>query len=206
MSANISSSSSGSIPSIPAFKVSLIGASRVGKTTFIKRWRTGEFDREYLATMGVEVSPITFNTNKGKIRLNIWDCAGDPELAGLEDGYWIRSHAAFLMFDLTHYETFEMMKKRFEDVNRMLGHTNPAIVVCGNKADCGKKEVNQMSILNWMKGKDLSYYNISAKSNYNFELPWLYLLRKLTGDSALVFVAEEPVLPPEVSFNPENIE
>lgn len=188
MSVNTSSSSSSS--SLPTFKVSLIGPARTGKTTFLKRWRTGEFEQKYLPTIGVEVFPLTFNTDKGKICLNVWDCAGDPKLAGLEDGYWIQSHAAFLMFDLTHYETFEMMKKRLEDVNRLLGHSNPAIVVCGNKADCGQKEVNQMSILNWMKGKDLNYYNISAKSNYNFELPWLYLLRKLTGDSALLFVPE----------------
>lgn len=204
MSANTSSSSSSS--SLPTFKVSLIGPARSGKTTFIKRWRTGEFETRYLPTIGVEVFPLTFNTDKGKIRLNVWDCAGDPKLAGLEDGYWIQSHAALLMFDLTHSESFEVMKKKFEDANRMLGHANPAIVVCGNKADCAQHEVSQRSILNWMKGKDLNYFNMSAKSNYNFEKPWLDLLRKLTGDSALLFVAEEPVLPPEVSYNSENSE
>lgn len=203
MSANISTDSSSSLPT---FKVSLIGSARAGKTTFIKRWRTGEFETKYLPTIGVEVFPIIFSTDKGKIRLNVWDCAGDPKLAGLEDGYWIQSHAVFLMFDLTHSESFEVMKKRFEDANRLLGHTNPAIVVCGNKADCGQKEVSQKSILNWMKGKDLTYYSISAKSNYNFELPWLYLLRKLTGDSALLFVPEDPVLPPEVSYSSENLD
>jgi GTP-binding nuclear protein Ran len=204
MSTNTSSSSSPG--SLPTFKVSLIGPARVGKTTFIKRWRTGEFETKYLPTIGVEVFPLTFNTDKGRIRLNVWDCAGDPKRAGLEDGYWLQSHAAFLMFDLAHSESFEVMKQRLEDVNRLLGHTNPAIVVCGNKADCGQREVNQSSILSWMKGKDLTYYDISAKNHYNFETPWLYLLRKLTGDSALIFVAEEPVLPPECSYDSENAE
>jgi GTP-binding nuclear protein Ran len=29
--------------------------------------------------------------------------------------------------------------------------------------------------------KNLQYYEISAKSNYNFEKPFLYLARKLAG-------------------------
>ena len=46
------------------------------------------------------------------------------------------------------------------------------------------------------------YYDISAKSNYNFEKPFLWLSRKLTGDPALEF-AEMPALePPEVLVDP----
>jgi GTP-binding nuclear protein Ran len=41
------------------------------------------------------------------------------------------------------------------------------------------------------------YYEISAKSNYNFEKPFLYLARKLTMDPTLEFV-EAPAMPPPV--------
>ena len=34
--------------------------------------------------------------------------------------------------------------------------------------------------------KNLQYYDISAKSNYNFEKPFLWLARKLVGNAALV--------------------
>jgi GTP-binding nuclear protein Ran len=34
--------------------------------------------------------------------------------------------------------------------------------------------------------KNLQYYDISAKSNYNFEKPFLWLARKLVGNPALV--------------------
>ena len=41
----------------------------------------------------------------------------------------------------------------------------------------------------------MQYYDISAKSNYNFEKPFLWLARKLSGDNALPFV-EAPALQP----------
>jgi len=38
--------------------------------------------------------------------------------------------------------------------------------------------------------KNLQYYDISAKSNYNFEKPFLWLARKLVGNPALVYYLE----------------
>ena len=49
----------------------------------------------------------------------------------------------------------------------------------------------------------LQYYDISAKSNYNFEKPFLWLARKLTGDSNLEFVAMPALEPPEVQMDPD---
>ena len=46
------------------------------------------------------------------------------------------------------------------------------------------------------------YYDISAKSNYNFEKPFLWLARKLTGDPNLVFVEMPAMEPPEVTMDP----
>ena len=50
--------------------------------------------------------------------------------------------------------------------------------------------------------KLFQYYDISAKSNYNFEKPFLWLARKLIGDPNLEFVAMPALLPPEVQMDP----
>jgi GTP-binding nuclear protein Ran len=49
--------------------------------------------------------------------------------------------------------------------------------------------------------KNLQYYDISAKSNYNFEKPFLWLARKLIGNSNLEFVAAPALAPPEVTID-----
>lgn len=49
----------------------------------------------------------------------------------------------------------------------------------------------------------LQYYDISAKSNYNFEKPFLWLARKLIGDPNLEFVAMPALVPPEVQMDPQ---
>jgi GTP-binding nuclear protein Ran len=69
------------------FKLVLVGDGGVGKTTFVKRHLTGEFEKKYIATRGVNVNPIIFYTNHGPIQFNIWDTAGQEKLGGLREGY-----------------------------------------------------------------------------------------------------------------------
>lgn len=68
----------------------LVGDGGVGKTTFVKRHLTGEFEKKYVATLGVEVHPLVFHTNRGPIRFNVWDTAGQEKFGGLRDGYYIQ--------------------------------------------------------------------------------------------------------------------
>ena len=50
----------------------------------------------------------------------------------------------------------------------------------------------------------MQYYDVSAKSNYNFEMPFLWLARKLIGDTQLHFVEMPALQPPEVFMDPED--
>lgn len=75
---------------VPTFKCVLVGDGGTGKTTFVKRHLTGEFEKKYVATLGVEVHPLVFHTTRGVIRFNVWDTAGQEKFGGLRDGYYIQ--------------------------------------------------------------------------------------------------------------------
>ena len=69
------------------------------------------------------------------------------------------------------------------------------IVLCGNKVDVKERKVKAKTIT-FHRKKNLQYYDISAKSNYNFEKPFLWLARKLVGNPGLVSrVSRIPRLP-----------
>ena len=62
---------------------------------------------------------------------------------------------------------------------------NIPIVLTGNKVDVKERKVKAKTIT-FHRKKNLQYYDISAKSNYNFEKPFLWLARKLVGNQGLV--------------------
>ena len=72
---------------VAEFKLVMVGDGGEGKTTFVKRHLTGEFEKKYIATQGVEVNSKVFYTNHGPIKFNIWDTAGQEKLGGLREGY-----------------------------------------------------------------------------------------------------------------------
>lgn len=66
------------------------------------------------------------------------------------------------------------------------------IVLCGNKVDVKERKVKAKAIT-FHRKKNLQYYDISAKSNYNFEKPFLWLARKLVGNPNLVSYMHEKI-------------
>ena len=100
-------------------------ANMLLQTTFVKRHLTGEFEKKYIATLGVEVHPLGFSTvsfrsdgpipfslliifqNYGEIQFDVWDTAGQEKFGGLRDGYYINGQCGIIMFDVTSRITYK---------------------------------------------------------------------------------------------------
>jgi GTP-binding nuclear protein Ran len=182
----------------PSFKLVIVGDGGTGKTTYVKRHLTGEFEKKYEPTIGVEVHPLDFFTNCGRIRFYCWDTAGQEKFGGLRDGYYIHGQCAIIMFDVTARLTYKNVPTWHRDLCRVC--ENIPIVLCGNKVDVKNRQVKAKQVT-FHRKKNLQYYEISAKSNYNFEKPFLYLARKLAGDVNLHFVESPALAPPEVQID-----
>ncbi|XP_077868520.1 GTP-binding nuclear protein ran-1-like [Saccoglossus kowalevskii] len=176
-------------------KMVVVGDGGTGKTTFVKRHLTGEFEKRYIATIGAEVHMMNFYTTRGLIRFNVWDTAGQEKFGALRDGYYIGAHCAIIMFDVTSRVTYKNVPNWHRDLARVC--ENIPIVLCGNKVDVKDRKVHAKHIT-FHRKKNLQYYDISAKSNYNYEKPFVWCLKKLAGDSHLELLSQPAITPPEV--------
>jgi len=187
---------------MPEFKLVLVGDGGVGKTTLVKRHLTGEFEKKYIPTLGVEVNPLKFVTQYGPIIFNVWDTAGQEKFGGLRDGYYIKGQCAIIMFDVTSRITYKNVPNWHRDIARVC--ENIPIVLVGNKVDVKDRQVKARQI-QFHRKRNLQYYDVSARSNYNFEKPFLWLARRLTHQPALNFVGQHAKAP-EIHIDPELVE
>jgi GTP-binding nuclear protein Ran len=199
----------------PSFKVIIVGDGGTGKTTFVRRHLTGEFEKRYIATMGVEVHPLSFSTNMGNVIFNIWDCAGQEKFGGLRDGYYIMAQAAIIFYDQTSRVTAKNVSNWLRDVRRVC--ENIPIVLVGNKVDVKDAKVKAREMAHYTQNrigpngqeqKPLldGFYLISAKSNYNFEKPFLFLARALLNSPNVCFTEAPAFIPAEVSLPKDLME
>jgi GTP-binding nuclear protein Ran len=187
---------------VATFKLVLVGDGGVGKTTFVKRHLTGEFEKKYIATQGVEVNSIVFSTNHGGIKLDLWDTAGQEKLGGLREGYYIGAHCAIIMFDVSSRITYKNVPKWYKDLTRIC--ESIPIVLVGNKVDQKDRKVKARQI-NFHRKRNLQYYDVSAKSNYQYEKPFLWILRTLVGDPNLYLTEAIALKPQEIIMDDEQI-
>lgn len=183
------------------WKLVLVGDGGVGKTTLLKRHLTGEFEKKYIPTLGVEVHPLQFTTNCGVICFNVWDTAGQEKFGGLRDGYYIQGECAIIMFDVTSRITYKNVPEWYKDIIRVC-ETIP-IVLVGNKVDVKDRQVKARNI-QFHRKRNLQYYDLSARSNFNFEKPFLWLARRLCNNKMLEFT-EEYVRPPVITMDQTRI-
>eukprot|EP00927_Polykrikos_kofoidii_P072796 TRINITY_DN68895_c0_g1_i1.p1 TRINITY_DN68895_c0_g1~~TRINITY_DN68895_c0_g1_i1.p1 ORF type:complete len:227 (+),score=37.99 TRINITY_DN68895_c0_g1_i1:50-682(+) len=172
---------------VPQFKLLLVGDGGVGKSTLVKRHLTGEFVRKYIATTAVQVSTLNFTTNCGVLSFNVWDIAGQEKLGGLRDGYFVLGECAIIMFDVTCRISYKNVPNWHRDIARICG-LMPMVLV-GNKVDVKDRQVAAKDI-RFHRRKSFPYFDLSAKNYHNFEMPFLWLARRLTNQPNLEFVWE----------------
>ena len=183
------------VENIPSFKIVLLGDGNIGKTSFVRKLvQQRLLQPKSIPAMGVTIHPIIFETNRGPIRMNIWDTAGQEKLGGdLCNGFYVQAHGAVVLFDVTSLESFNRVT--FWQKNIMQVIENIPVIVAGNRIDSPDLKVRP----------NKSFQMLSIKANYNIVQVFLCLARKLVADSSLHFSTMPTLLPPEISIDPQRI-
>ncbi len=187
------------------YKILLVGDSGTGKTTFVHRHRMGSFITQHNPTVGADIKSITFYTNYGSVKFDIWDCGGKQQYKQYVDGFYSDKQAALVFFDVNNISSYNNASQWANSIHNILP-TAP-IVICGNKCDRRDRKVPIANIdihrtLSTEWDRTVHYYDISSKSNYNFDKPFLFMARQLTNKEDLQFVPSPGIVPPAVSIQP----
>jgi GTP-binding nuclear protein Ran len=108
--------------------------------------------------------------------------------------YSINTDCAIVMFDVTSRTTYKSVPNWHRDLVRVCEEI--PMVLVGNKVDAKDRKVKS-KMVTFHRKKNMPYFEISAKSNYNFDKPFLWLTRKMFGDQTVEFTKAIAVAPPD---------
>lgn len=115
------------MPKMSSKKIIIVGDAGVGKTNFVRMLKENGFEKKYIATVGAEVHPHSFD---GRNIYTIWDVGGDPKYADLIDGYLNDVDMAIVMYDVNRKSTYESIHSYW--IPKL---TTTNILLVGNKSD-----------------------------------------------------------------------
>ncbi|MBD3187168.1 GTP-binding protein [Candidatus Bathyarchaeota archaeon] len=174
-----------------SYKVIMCGDSSVGKTSMVIRFTENRFT-ETKATIGVGFSVKDLQvTEKLKIRLQIWDFAGESKFRTLLPKFTIGASGCLLLFDTTNVHSIESFDEWFDIIrsNTFIEHDDGnkspiPIIVIGAKSDLVQDEMLDDKIQAYLdaflhKHEDISCMRVSSKSGHNVGAAFTSLAMKM---------------------------
>jgi len=154
----------------------LVGEPNVGKSSIIRQLLLGEFDENYRATAGVDLSAVALNVDPfTPVILTIIDLGGQEDFGALRTQYYRGAHYSVLVYDISRRDTFECLPTWYAGILQNIGasgsskDTLPGILI-GNKCDLeSEREVNSKDgrlyadLIGWQ------FFESSAKTGENLK-------------------------------------
>lgn len=161
-------------------KICLLGQTTVGKTNLITRFTENKYNSNTPATIAFDFKSkvISLNNSKKKVKLNIYDTAGQERFMSICKNFFQRADGIILVYDITSRESYEYIPNWIEKIKEF--NQDLPIILFGNKID---DEDNR--IVSFEEGKkfaddnNMEFFETSAKSGENVNKAFKYFGSKL---------------------------
>ena len=118
-------------------KCIVAGDGAVGKTSLVRAFMQDEFKKDYLLTVGVDVTSKSIDIKDNKVILSVNDIAGQPRFETFRAVFFKGAAIALLCFDLTRDQTLKSLTSSWVPELATQSDPNAPVhcVLVGNKSD-----------------------------------------------------------------------
>eukprot|EP00128_Syssomonas_multiformis_P018466 Colp12_sorted_trinity150504_noHs@1113 len=150
-------------------KYIIIGDTGVGKSCLLLQFTDKRFQPVHDLTIGVEFGARMIDIDNKKIKLQIWDTAGQESFRSITRSYYRGAAGALLVYDITRRETFNHLTTWLEDA-RQHSNSNMVIMLIGNKSDLdARRAVSKEEGEQFARDHGLIFMETSARTAANVE-------------------------------------
>jgi len=167
-------------------KLLMIGDSGVGKTCLLLSFTTDEFDSDSRSTIGVDLKVKIMNVKNQKVKLTIWDTAGQEQFRTLTSAYYRGAHGVVLVYDVTRAETFRNIREWLKEVEIFSTKENVVKALVGNKIDLSAREVEREEGRQFAEDHGMLFFESSAKTQEGVQQAFQELVFKILDNPALL--------------------
>ena len=165
------------------FKITVIGDGFVGKTSLIRKFTQGDFQEDYIKTIGAQFSEYNEEIEGDRFELIFWDIAGQDEFHFLRPAFYKSSLASIIVFSLEENDFGKKSLKHIEKWNKEIKKFcgDIPVILFGNKVDLvDESNINDEKISKFIdKGIYIEYFRTSAKTGQNVKKAFSRIIKEL---------------------------
>ena len=119
------------------FKISVVGDGAVGKTSLIRKYTKGNFEKDYIKTIGAQFSRFEKIIENDVVNLVFWDIAGQEDFDFLQPLFYKESKASIVVYSLEDNDlgknSFDHLKNWVQNLRKYCGEI--PMILFANKID-----------------------------------------------------------------------
>ena len=163
------------------YKILLLGDSEVGKSCFLMRYADNVFVENYITTIGLDYKLKYVQLENGeKIKVQLWDTAGQDRYRTIAKNYYKGSHGILLLYDVTKINSFENIREWIQNIKEEV-YEKAIIFLIGNKIDkTGERKITTEQGKNLAAEYNMPFFEASAKSGENVDEVFKALYKKIS--------------------------
>ena len=161
------------------FKYIIIGDRGVGKSCLMHKFTEEKFMPDYPTTIGVDFGARTIEVFGEKIKLQIWDTAGEEKFRAVTRRFYRGAAGALMVYDVSIRSTYNNLSIWLKEIRNF---TNPDTVLflIGNKCDLeAQRDVTFEEAKKFAEENGLMFVETSAKTGDGVEEAFLETARKI---------------------------
>jgi small GTP-binding protein len=160
-------------------KVIILGESGVGKSSLLARYAEDDFKETHTLTVGGSFIQLDVDIGQTRVKLDVWDTAGQEKYRSLISLYFRRAAVAIIAYDISNLESFN---KSYYWVNTIKEKEPSAkLFLVGTKSDANR-EVNEGIAVEYANKYDMNFIETSSKTGQNVKLLFKLIAKFLTDE------------------------
>nr|KJB36477.1 hypothetical protein B456_006G161100 [Gossypium raimondii] len=170
-----------------SFKILLIGDSSVGKSSMLLSFISASAE-DLAPTIGVDFKVKLLSVGGKRLKLTIWDTAGQEKFRTLTSSYYRGSQGIILVYDVTRRDTFTNLTDVWaKEVELYSTNQDCVKILVGNKVDMdSERAVSREEGIALAKELGSIFLECSAKTRINVEQCFEELALKIMETPSLL--------------------
>jgi len=155
-------------------KVLVVGSLGSGKSCLLLRFVEQDFKPTTSTTIGVDLRSKVVEVRGNKIRLQVWDTAGQEGFQSVARSYYKEAAAALIVYDTTSRASFAQLPKWLQAVRENAGNKELVITLVGTKTDMAeKRKVTREEGEAFARERNLLFVEVSSKTGEGVEMAFV---------------------------------
>ena len=160
-------------------KILIVGDSSVGKTNFMTRFIENKFSEGYMTTSGIDLQTTDIQIKNKKIRIQLWDTAGQEKYKSITKNLFLKVMAAIIIYDITSEKSYINCRMWVQMIKEECG-SHMKIIIVGNKSDLNdQRKIDEEEVMNYAKEQNTQYIETSCKTGENIRKAVSILCEKI---------------------------